>query len=185
MPLPPSTEISSPSAVLPLAKVRFPAPIVMRPAGPRPEGLAGPAGDGDARLIVDLDIADDLAAVGYRPDRGTLAGAVNCVAWRPLCRGAALPAPPLDRAAVGQASRSCPSWTFRRRRPHCRSRERLRPPPLIVPLLVKRRDRAGVGHTGAAGRAGKDAVCSAAAIAPLLVSVVIVPALDTPAPPAA
>ena len=33
-----------------------------RPAGPLAEGLAGPAGDGDARLIVDLDIADDLAA---------------------------------------------------------------------------------------------------------------------------
>src|SRR5271156_4093953 len=39
------------------------------PARPVAESLARPAGDGDARLIVDLNIADDLAAVGYRPDR--------------------------------------------------------------------------------------------------------------------
>ena len=51
-------------------------------------------------------------------------------------------------------------------------------------LLVRRRDRAGVGHSGAAGRTAKPIPDAAPpVIAPLLVSVVIVPEFDTPAPP--
>ena len=42
VPSPPSTEISSPSAVLPPAKVRFPLPIVIVAAGPGPNVLPAP-----------------------------------------------------------------------------------------------------------------------------------------------
>jgi hypothetical protein len=40
-----------------------------RALGPLAEGCAHAASDGDTRLIVDLDIADDLAPVGYGSDR--------------------------------------------------------------------------------------------------------------------
>ena len=42
VPLPPSTEISSPSAVLPPAKVRFPLPIVIVPPVQLPNVLPDP-----------------------------------------------------------------------------------------------------------------------------------------------
>ena len=42
VPLPPLTEISSPSAVLPPAKVRFPAPIVIAPPVQLPNLLPDP-----------------------------------------------------------------------------------------------------------------------------------------------
>ena len=41
----------------------------MVPPAQSPKVLPTPASDGDRRLIVDLDIADDLAGVGYGPDR--------------------------------------------------------------------------------------------------------------------
>jgi hypothetical protein len=46
------------------------------PAGPLAEWLAGPTGDGDARLIVSFDVANDLAAVGDVADCGARPGAV-------------------------------------------------------------------------------------------------------------
>ena len=57
---------------------------------------------------------------------------------------------------------------------------------MIVPAVGQRRDRAGVGHPCAAGRSGAEApLRRPPLIAPLLVSVAIVPVLETPAPPAA
>ena len=64
-----------------------------RAAGPGAESLAGPAMDGHIRLIVDLDIADDLAAVGDRADRGVRAGAIDRIARGPGM-GPLPPAPP-------------------------------------------------------------------------------------------
>ena len=84
-----------------------------RPAGPAAEGLAGAAGDGHARLIVDLDIADDLAAVGDGPDRGVRAGAVDRVARRAARR--AVPRRRLRSCRCWSAVRSCRSSTCRRR----------------------------------------------------------------------
>ena len=72
-----------------------------RAACPTAERLAGPADDGDARLIVDLDIADDLAAVGDGADRRGRSGAQNSVAGSPA-RGAASALAAVDRPAVGQ-----------------------------------------------------------------------------------
>ena len=67
---------------MPPAKVEVSGPDRDRPAGPSAPGRAGSAVDRHGRLIVDLDVADDLAAVGDRPDRSVRAGAVDGVAAR-------------------------------------------------------------------------------------------------------
>jgi hypothetical protein len=51
-----------------------------RAPSPEAESLAGPGVNGRVRLVVDLDIPDDPAAVRARPDRGIGAGAVDRVA---------------------------------------------------------------------------------------------------------
>ena len=97
-----------------------------RPAGPAVRSLAGPAVDGDARLIVDLDIADDPAAVGYRPDRGVLAGAVDGVARR-AAREPSPPSPPSIMPLLVSVA-IVPEFAYRRRRPRrpCRNEPRRR-----------------------------------------------------------
>src|SRR5208282_4383350 len=67
---------------------------------PRPEGRSRAPIHVHACLAVDLDIADDLAGVRYRSDRGMRAGAMNGVARRATRRAEAA----LDHAAVGKRS---------------------------------------------------------------------------------
>ena len=168
VPLPPSTEMSSPSAVLPPAKVRLPLPIVIVPPVQDPNVLPVAASDGHVRLIIDLDIADDLAAVGYRPDRGMLAGTIDGVALRaplgepfrpsppsivplltsgpmaPAFHIPAPPAPPEPKPAPPFPPLISRCWSASRSRRSCDPRA-ARPlekpaPPLIVPPVAFTRE---------------------------------------------
>jgi hypothetical protein len=104
-----------------------------RPA--RPAAEARPlASDDDARLIVDFDIADDLAAVRYGADRSARAGAIDRVGCRPWSSAGAARAA-RDFTAVGQ----------RRNRPGIRYAGAARAANIGAAAAVSAADRAAMG----------------------------------------
>ena len=153
-----------------------------RPGRVRHSGAAGHVAEVDSAC----GAAADRSAVGERLDRAGIEypGAPDPSADR-VEEGAGVRRATADRATVGQRRDRAGvghAGAARRRPRRVESRRAARDRAGVG----QHRNRAGVGHPGAPDRMDGDGdAASPPLIVPLLVSVVIEPELDTPAPPTA